>query len=175
MHSFPLIALFGYLAALAVSDTLTHRIPNTLTVAASAVAMSLSFASHGVSGALVSSAGLLLGLSVFLPFYLLGGFGAGDVKGMAAAGAFLGPYGVILAACWTLIVGLVAGLAVLIATGGWSAVRSLANRWAWRVSVLCATGHSAHVEADPGDPARRRFPYGFAIACGTAASLVWRS
>ena len=172
MHLLTLIVLSGYLAMLATSDILTHRIPNTLTVSAGTIAVALAFASHGPSGALASAAGLLTGLSIFLPFFLLGGFGAGDVKGMAAVGAFVGPYGVTVAACSTLMVGLVSALAILLATGGWSAVHSLFSRWACRATVLCAGGQAAHLEPAAGDPARRRFPYGFAIAAGTAVSIV---
>jgi len=172
MHTLLLIALLSYVSTLCISDMVTHRIPNTLTVPAAATAMILSVASHGISGVVTSGAGLLVGLSIFLPFYLSGGFGAGDVKGMAAVGAFMGPYGVFLAALCTLIAGMVCGLALLFVTGGLSAMRSMLGRWTFRAHVLFATGRKAHIEADPGDPARRRFPYGVAIACGTAASVL---
>ena len=172
MHTFLLIALLSYVSIVCISDVVSHRIPNVLTVPAAATAMTLSVASHGLSGALTSGAGLMVGLSLFLPFYLSGGFGAGDVKGLAAVGAFMGPYGVFLAALCTLIAGMVCGLGLLFVTGGWSAVRSMLGRWTFRAHVLFTTGRQAHIEADPGDPARRRFPYGFAIACGTAASVM---
>ena len=113
MHNLLVIALLSYVTAVAVTDTLTQRIPNALTVPAAAVAVTLSIASHGVTGGLASSAGLLIGLAVFLPFYLLGGFGAGDVKALAAVGAFVGPQGVLLATICTLILGAACALIVL--------------------------------------------------------------
>jgi prepilin peptidase CpaA len=91
----------------------------------------------------LSVAGLVVGLATFLPFYLLRGFGAGDVKAMAAVGAFLGPKGVLLAAGLTLACGALGAVLVVMASGGLAVAR------------------------------RRRFPYGLAIACGTVASLAW--
>lgn len=161
-----------FVTALAVTDFKTHRIPNCLTVPAALAALLLNIGIAGLDGALRSGTGLMVGLAVFLPFFLGGQFGAGDVKGMAAVGAFVGPYGVILAAIWTLVAGLFGGLAFLLATGGPNAVRSLFGRWIFRASVLCTTGRNAPLEAPAGDPARRHFPYGFAIACGTTVSIL---
>lgn len=165
-------ATLTFVTVLAVTDFRTHRIPNRLTLPAAVVALLINLAIAGPSGALRSGGGLLVGLALFFPLFLGGGFGAGDVKGMAAVGAFLGPAGVLLAGCWTLIAGLLGALVFLLATGGLTAVRSMLGRWVFRAYVLCTTGCRAHIEAPPGDPARRRFPYGFAIACGTAAALL---
>lgn len=173
MHSLPLIAVLSYVSMLAVSDTLTHRIPNALTVPAAAVAIFLAIAAHGASGGITSGAGLLVGLSIFLPFYLLGGFGAGDVKALAAVGAFVGPVGALLAAGCTLIAGAAGALIVLLATGGLPALQSMLSRWTLSGHLLLTTGRATHISPPPEDASRRRFPYGIAIACGTAASLLW--
>lgn len=173
MHNFLIIALLSYVTTLAVADTLTQRIPNALTVPAATVGIALSIASHGMTGGLASGAGMLIGLATFLPFYLLGGFGAGDVKALAAVGAFVGPQGVLLAAICTLIVGAAGALIVLLVTGGFSALQSMLGRWAMAGYLMSATGKAAHISAPDGDASRRRFPYGIAIACGTAASLLW--
>lgn len=157
------VSVLTFVTVLAITDFRTHRIPNRLTVPAVIIALLINIGIAGLSGALRSGTGLLVGLAIFLPPFLAGMFGAGDVKGMAAVGAFVGPYGVFLAACWTLIAGLVCGIALLVATGGWAAVRSLFGRW---------MGHGTGVDAPPGDPARLSFPYGFAIAFGTAASIM---
>lgn len=161
-----------FVTVLAITDFRSHRIPNRLTVPAALIALLVNIGISGIGGALGSGAGLLVGLAVFLPLFLFGQFGAGDVKGMAAVGAFLGPHGAILAACWTLIAGLVGGLALLFTAGGWSAVRSMLHRWVFRAHVLCTTGRAARIEPAPGDPARRYFPYGFAIALGTTVAIM---
>lgn len=160
-----------FVTMLATTDFRTHRIPNRLTIPAAIAALLINVGIAGRVGALYSASGLVVGFVAFLPLFLAGGLGAGDVKGMAAIGAFVGPYGAILAACWTLIAGLVGGLVLLLVTGGWPAVRRMLGRWSLRTCVLCVTA-GTRVEAQPGDPARRRFPYGFALACGTAASVI---
>ena len=70
-------------------DLRTRRIPNWLTV--SGFAMALAFRLPQGGGAFLD--GLAAGLIAFaisLPFFALGGFGGGDVKLLAAVGAFLG-------------------------------------------------------------------------------------
>ena len=61
--------------------------------------------------------GCLVGLGVMLPLHILGGTGAGDVKLMAAFGAFLGPAGVLGAFIRMAIVGGVIALAVAVHRG----------------------------------------------------------
>jgi prepilin peptidase CpaA len=66
-----------------------RRIPNWLVVAT----IVLSFVWHtwtgGWDGLLMSGAGLLVGVALLLPLYLLKGMGAGDVKFFAAIGTAL--------------------------------------------------------------------------------------
>ena len=146
--------LLLFVVAVAILDLRTRRIPNVLTICAVVVGIGLNLWRAGGSGAMSSGAGLLTGLAAFLPFYLAGGFGAGDVKAMAAIGAFLGPKGTLLAAAWTLMLGAICGLLVLAALA-YRAARAPGNGWRLRHAV------------------RQRFPYGVAIACGTAVSLAW--
>ncbi len=64
-----------------------------------------------IGGALLAGfGGAGVGLIILLPFYVLGGMGAGDVKLLAAAGGFLGPQGALLAGVITLVAGLFLGL-----------------------------------------------------------------
>jgi prepilin peptidase CpaA len=164
--------LLAYLLAVAVADLLSHRIPNRLTVPAAAIALAFNIIAAGGAGALASIGGLFVGLAAFLPFYLARGFGAGDVKAMAAAGAFLGPHGAMLAVACTLLVGAACALVVLAVVGGPTAVRALAARHLVRAGTLVEPGRDLPQVAPPGG-AQVRFPYGFAIACGTLASLAW--
>jgi prepilin peptidase CpaA len=147
------VCLLIFVAAAAIVDLRTRRIPNLLTLSAATVGVVLNVSRIGGAGAVTSGAGLLIGLAAFLPFYLAGGFGAGDVKAMAAVGAFLGPKGALLAATCTLLVG---GLGALVVLAGlrWKSAR---REGGWRLR----------------DAGRYRFPYGLAIACGTTLSLGW--
>jgi prepilin peptidase CpaA len=88
-----------------VTDLRSRRIPNLLTFGAALAGILFALATSGLAGGLVGGAGWLVGLSVFLPVFLLGGMGAGDVKLMAALGAWLGPHEVL----WVALYGAIAG------------------------------------------------------------------
>ena len=76
----------------AIGDLRTRRIPNRLVAALALAGIVFSVARAPiVPGFLQAGGGLLAGLACWLPFYLLGWLGAGDVKLYAAAGAWLGP------------------------------------------------------------------------------------
>ena len=82
----------GALLALAcISDVRTRRIPNALTFSAVATAVVFHLLTGGWSAAGWSFAGCLLGALLFFPMFALRGMGAGDVKLLAAVGAWLGP------------------------------------------------------------------------------------
>ena len=147
------VCLLAFVAVAAVADLRTRRIPNVLTVAAALVGLVLNLWRSGAHGALASGAGALAGLAAFLPFYLAGGFGAGDVKGMGAVGAFVGVKGVVLAAIATLLVGGLGALMVL--------------------ALLRFRNADAQNGRGYASTAQYRFPYGLAIACGTMLSLLW--
>src|SRR5262245_64849156 len=74
-----------------VTDLRTRRIPNVLTFGAAALALAFHGIVGGLPGVQSAALGWLAGLAMFLPFFLLGGMGGGDVKLLAALGAWLGP------------------------------------------------------------------------------------
>src|SRR5689334_3650362 len=86
------VALLLMVSIAAVNDLSTRRIPNRLLLAglASALMLHLMSATPGAS-LLAALGGMGVGLAAFLPFYLLRGMAAGDVKMMMAVGAFTGP------------------------------------------------------------------------------------
>ena len=167
------IPLTIFLVAVAAIDTRRHRIPNALTVPAAALGLALRYAESGGPGVLHGLAGLFAGLALFFPFFLARAFGAGDVKALGAIGAFLGPQATLFAAAWILIAGAAGGLLVLARTGGLPALRALLARWSMRSAMAMADLAPIAIAPAAGDPARRRFPYGIAIACGTLLSLTW--
>jgi prepilin peptidase CpaA len=100
-----------------VTDLRTRRIPNTLTFGAAIAGLLAHTALEGASGALTAGAGWLTGLAIFLPFFALGGMGGGDVKLLAALGAWLGAYETLYLALYSGVAGGVLAVAVAFARG----------------------------------------------------------
>jgi len=148
--------LIAYVSMVALVDINTHRIPNVLSATAAVLGLSLQLWVDGVPGLLSALGGAAVGLAMFLPFYLLRAFGAGDVKAMATVGIFLGAQLTLLAAAFTLVAGAIVGVIVL--------VRSSRS--------TTAPYRLAGVAASPASPQVRRFAYGGAIAIGTLATLL---
>src|ERR1700741_4069524 len=79
------VALVG-----AVIDVRTARIPNPLTYSALLAALVLRFAFLGLSGLKSGSVGMLVAGGLFLLLFMVGAMGGGDMKLMAAVGAWVG-------------------------------------------------------------------------------------
>jgi prepilin peptidase CpaA len=83
----------------------------------------------------VAVAGWLVGVALFLPFFALGGMGAGDVKLLGTLGACLGP----LTAVWVALYASLAGGLMALAVASYSGYlrQALTNLWCllmyWRV------------------------------------------
>ena len=80
------LLLVGAIAC--VTDIRSRRIPNVLTFGSSAAAVVFWGVSSGWAGLAWSACGWVVGCVLFLPWFLLGGMGAGDVKLLAALGAW---------------------------------------------------------------------------------------
>ena len=153
------------LVALAVRDDLVRcRIPNALNAVGLVVAIAVGWLASGFTGAMSSIGGALAGCGALLPFYLLRGMGAGDVKLMAAAGAFLGPGGALLAAALSLIAGGLLALAFV-------AWRLVEHRPVWETAPAQGRSRLARAAATISVVRKERFPYAVAIAVGVAAVL----
>jgi prepilin peptidase CpaA len=83
------VALYTALAA--VTDARMHRIPNYLTVPAALLGLAYHTLAPSGWGLWSSLAGFGVGFAILLLPWLLGGGGMGDVKLLAALGAWLGP------------------------------------------------------------------------------------
>ena len=106
-----LVPLFAMLALAAGIDVKSRRIPNWLTasILMTGVFQSL-LARHLVSPA-QSMAGVLVGFSLPFVLFVLNAIGGGDVKLLAAVGAWVGPVNILLIFVLKDIVGLVIVLA----------------------------------------------------------------
>src|SRR5262249_49681106 len=94
------IIAIGIVLVACATDLPSRRIPNVLTFGSAAAGMVFALATSGMAGLGMSVAGWLIGCALFLPLFLLRGMGAGDVKLLAALGAWLGPASVIRVALY---------------------------------------------------------------------------
>lgn len=118
-----------------VFDLRERRIPNLLTFGGAAAALVYATASQGWGGLLNSVEGWAVGLALFLPMFLLGGMGAGDVKLLACLGAWIGPQEAFWMAIYAMVAGGVMAVAVALAAGYMR--QAISNVWMllkyWRV------------------------------------------
>jgi prepilin peptidase CpaA len=166
------LLLLSLLTTAVLIDMRRHQVPNWLSLGGTVLALGLYIAllGFGTDGLLTGLGGWAVGLAVFLPFYLMGGMGAGDAKLMAMAGTFLGPLDALLAAGLGLGAGSLMGLAVLLYRRG---ALLMVRRYLSTFQCLVVTGTWNYVPPAADEPAATRFPYAAAIAAGTLATLWW--
>ena len=107
-------------------------------------------------------------MGLFVILYLMGGMGAGDVKLMGAVGSMLGPHMVLTAALYTVLMGGIYALAIIVLHPAARAVRI--TMMGTLMSFFYS--HSARYD-DPvteGEPPK--LYYGLAIAVGTVAAVM---
>ena len=147
-------------------DVASRRIPNWLTVAGLLAGLGFSSLIPNGIGPGSSLLGAVTGFAVLLPLYLLRAMGAGDVKLMAAVGAFLGPNPALGAALLTFAAGGV--LSLTVALWSRSLIRVLNNLRLMGMVVLI--GRSSGI-AMRDVQTTGRLPYALAIAVGTGLQL----
>jgi prepilin peptidase CpaA len=162
------IAVLVLATAASLWDLRTRRIPNLLTFGGAAAAIAYAFAMHGVAGATASIGGWFTGAALFLPFFILGGMGAGDVKLLACFGAWLGHDLAIYTALYAALAGGVMAIGLALATGYLG--EALRNVWLliahWRV-VGPKPLATVTLEGSRGP----RLPYALPITGGVVAAL----
>jgi prepilin peptidase CpaA len=157
-------AVFSVLVALAaIEDVRRRRIPNVVVVPLAVLGLIYStVVPPSIGGALRGIEGLLTGLVCWLPFYVFGWLGAGDVKLAAAAGAWLGPMrsveGTLIAALLGAVVALVW---MLRARGVKSSMETLG---------IATTLPGILAERPATVDRTRSLPYGVAMAGGVLAA-----
>jgi prepilin peptidase CpaA len=169
--TFPDYAALVVAGMACVTDIRTRRIPNVLTLGAAAGACGHFLAADGLSGLGWAMAGWTVGLLMFLPLFLLRGLGGGDVKLLAALGAWLGPGSAVWLALYSALAG--GPLAVVVALSKGYLRRAVGNLWDllmfWRVA-----GVQAHPTLTLDVPGTPRLPYAVPIAVGLVATLWLR-
>ncbi len=152
-------------------DIRTRHIPNLLTFGVAVAAIAYGLMTQGLGGGVSSVGGWLVGCALFLPFFVLGGMGAGDVKLLAAIGGWLGPRDAFMTGLYAAIAGGVMALALALATGylGQALRNTTMLLSHWRVFGLSRLPALTLAEAHG-----HRLPYAFPIAAGTLAAIWLR-
>lgn len=162
------VVLGAGLGVAVLMDLTTHRIPNWLTLSLAMACLVLQFRTGQWGGLLFAVEGLTVGLLCFLPFYLFGAMGAGDVKLLAAVGTALGPWTVLVTALLTIFAG---GAIALLYIGLRGGMGALLSRYGCML-LLLKQGLPQYLPPASDEAAALRFPYALAIACGTAMSVL---
>lgn len=153
----------------AVWDVFTYRIPNAVTYPAICVGVLAHLLVEGPKGLIWGVLGLLIGGGIFFFLYLLKTMGAGDVKLMAAVGAFAGPSKSLEIVLYSAVAGGILALVVALYKGRLR--RTFGNVWDL-VRFHAAVGASVHPSLNLENPEALRFAYGVAIFAGTLIVFV---
>ena len=161
-----MLALFALLVVAAV-------IPNWLTFGGALFALvygTLAARTPAV-GAASAFGGLGIGFAAMVPFYVIGIMGAGDVKLMAMAGAFIGPEQTLMAVLFTFIAGGVAAMAFAIHQRRVGHMLANVKDAAQGVmlSGMAGVRPSGRIDASLSIG---KLPYGICIAAGTVLEVL---
>ncbi len=165
-HYVDWVILAGVLIAAAVCDLRRGVVYNWLTYPAIVVGLALGAAQGAAAGHAGDVffdriLGFGIGFGILFIAYLMGGMGGGDVKLMGAVGAFLGVRDTLDAVMYSLLVGVVIGLVVVVWRGQMIAVL---RRLATAVRILPLPT----AKMDEAVPTSTwRVPFGFAVCVGT--------
>lgn len=174
----------GLLCAGAATDLRSRRIPNALTFGGAVTGLLLNIALFRLAGVSSSLAGWALGTALLLIPFLLRAMGAGDVKLVAAVGAWAGPSFVLRVILFGALAGALIAVAFLLVRGYGGqilrgAVAGLRSQLALAVGALWpssfALALAGTAEAETIAPAVLRstyLPYGPALAIGGVLALL---
>jgi len=172
------LAFAPLLAALvwaAVQDVRTRTIRNELTVAMVVAGLVQSCLATGTVGPGQAALGMAAGFGLGLGMFVLGALGGGDVKLLAAVGAWLGPAGAVATFAGAAIV----GLFIVVGQAAWSGrLAALCRNSALiAVNVLhvtqLGTEHAAHT-GRTHTSVGRPLPYAVPVLAAVVLAVVLR-
>lgn len=163
-----IIAAITILTIAAYIDWKEKRVPNWLTFSAWGLGLLFNMVVGGVEGLWIGFVGSMVGLGTLVIPYALNGMGAGDVKLMAAVGAWVGAGATLEAFLWIIIFG---GL-----MGTYSIVRSSQVKERVVTALVASRNLVTLKSLDAGRgqaPEKILLPYGVPIAFGFYAYFLF--
>jgi prepilin peptidase CpaA len=171
MHSIAWWPTLVVLITVTFTDLRSRRIPNWVVLPFLLAGIAVSGWIGGWSGIGHSAAGMALGGLLFGVLCWMGGMGMGDVKLVAAIGAWIGPSQLLTA----LVLTGIAGGIMALCWAAWSGfLGELFHGTGDLVFGLKKRGLRPHPELSLKNPLTRKMPYAPAIAIGTLASFFSR-
>lgn len=155
----------------AVCDLRERRIPNWLTASGVVAGVGINAIESGWQGLKFAGLGLGLAFLIYFALFALRAMGGGDVKLMAAIGAFSGPSNWLVIFVFASVLGGVAAIMLALARGR---LRRTLHNVVQIVRELAAgrAPYARHPDLDVANPRALRLPYGAVIAVGTLAYLL---
>jgi prepilin peptidase CpaA len=170
--NWPIWLVSAVLIVAAVIDGVELKVPNWLTYPMIISGWAFSLVAFGWDGFLWSLGGTLIGLALLLPFYAVGGMGAGDVKLLAGVGAWVHATHTFYAFGISAVVGAVLAVGMVLWQGTWRKharqfhailLEFVTIRDPRQLSAIAAARKSSMT----------LLPYGIPITIGTIIYFAW--
>lgn len=152
-------------------DYAQRRVPNWLNAALLLTGLALQAAYFGWGGVGLGLLGALVGFGLLIVPWMMHGMGAGDVKLMAAIGAFLGPWLTLVSFCVGALLGGVTAVVMILST------RRALHAYTNMQTILTKmrrldTAFSEYGGAKTFGDTSQLLPYGVPLTAGTIGVLL---
>ena len=174
MEKYFLVGALVVATAAAAIDLRARRIPNWLTYSGIVAALAARPVLAGWPALVDGVLGMLAAGGIFYLIFLMGGMGGGDVKLMAAVGAWVGTAQAVNVLLTTAIAGGVLAIGYLVFN---RRIHTALSNTTELVRYHLASGLQPHPILNLQQPDALRIPYGLAIAIGTlycTGTMFWR-
>lgn len=159
----------------AVIDFRRFRVPNVLTFPLCISGLAFHTGVNGLSGLQYGFGGIVVGVLILLVFYVLGVMGAGDVKLLAAIGAWIGGPNTVYVFC---VAGVVTGIHSLVVLAWQRRLREVPAMFQVTLIQVMTLGRhiarsdSASLSATVQRPDRHRYVMPFAVMIAIGVVVV---
>ncbi len=152
-------------------DYREHRVPNWLNASIAISGLAAQTAYHGWAGLERAAGGMLLAFGMLVLFWAIRGMGAGDVKFMAAIGAWLGPHLTVSAVAVGAIAGGVLAVGIIVCRRRWGETFSNFRILATKVCSV-QTAFSEFGSAKSLRSTSAQLPYAIPLSIGALVVAV---